>query len=160
MCSSPSLAFTRGWSRPFRMRLQRRRFCARSAKSSHPSASLSSRRLASRLLVRSASSTDANAFAAYLSVFDTGDPESRVTPPYQPASLPGVATGRIPRQNYGKCIQVSRRSPVTLASRRFSEGIRISRYAAKSRCAREWGGWSRLSVDGSGHDNPNRSEGP
>jgi predicted transposase YbfD/YdcC len=43
---------------------------------------------------------------------------------------------------------------------RTAKASRISRYAEKSRCAREWGGWGRLSVDGSGHDNPNRSEDP
>ena len=37
---------------------------------------------------------------------------------------------------------------------------RISRTAAKSRCAGEWGGWGRLSVDGPGQNNPDRSEGP
>ena len=37
---------------------------------------------------------------------------------------------------------------------------RISRQAAKSGCAREWGGWGRLSEDGSGQHNPDRSEGP
>jgi len=31
---------------------------------------------------------------------------------------------------------------------------------AKSRCAREWGGWGRLSDDGPGQHNPDRSEGP
>jgi hypothetical protein len=36
----------------------------------------------------------------------------------------------------------------------------ISRESAKSRCAREWGGWGRLSVDGPGQNNPDRSEGP
>jgi hypothetical protein len=30
----------------------------------------------------------------------------------------------------------------------------------KSRCAREWGGWGRLSDDGPGQNNPNPSEGP
>jgi len=37
---------------------------------------------------------------------------------------------------------------------------RISRQAAKSGCAREWGGWGRLSEDGPGQHNPDRSEGP
>src|SRR3989454_9504928 len=37
---------------------------------------------------------------------------------------------------------------------------RISRQAAKSGCAREWGGWGRLSDDGPGQHNPVRSEGP
>jgi hypothetical protein len=37
---------------------------------------------------------------------------------------------------------------------------RISRSAAKSGCAREWGGWGRISEDGSGQNNPNRNEDP
>jgi hypothetical protein len=37
---------------------------------------------------------------------------------------------------------------------------RISRETVKSRCAREWGGWGRLSQDGSGQHNPDRSVGP
>jgi hypothetical protein len=36
----------------------------------------------------------------------------------------------------------------------------INRRAAKSRCARHWGGWGRLSVEGPGHYNPDRSEDP
>src|SRR6202162_4902736 len=36
----------------------------------------------------------------------------------------------------------------------------MSRHAVKSRCAREWGGWGRLSDDGPGHYNPDPSEGP
>ena len=31
---------------------------------------------------------------------------------------------------------------------------------AKWSCASEWLGWGRLSVDGPGHYNPDRSEGP
>jgi type I restriction enzyme, R subunit len=38
--------------------------------------------------------------------------------------------------------------------------LRISRSAAKSRCACEWGGWGRLSDDGPGQNNPDPSEGP
>src|SRR5580692_4706971 len=34
------------------------------------------------------------------------------------------------------------------------------RHRVKSRCAREWGGWGRLSDDGPGHYNPDPSEGP
>jgi hypothetical protein len=37
---------------------------------------------------------------------------------------------------------------------------RISRHAAKSRCAHEWDGWGQLSDDGPGHYNPDPSEGP
>ena len=36
----------------------------------------------------------------------------------------------------------------------------INRSAAKSRCARNWGGWGRISVDGPGQNNPDRSEDP
>jgi hypothetical protein len=43
---------------------------------------------------------------------------------------------------------------------RTAKAPRISRSAAKSRCACEWGGWGRLSVDGPGHYNPDRSEDP
>ena len=37
---------------------------------------------------------------------------------------------------------------------------RISRLAVKSGCAREWGGWGRISEDGSGQNNLNRNEDP
>ena len=37
---------------------------------------------------------------------------------------------------------------------------RISRRAAKSRCAWEWGAWGQLSEDGPGQHNPDRSEDP
>jgi len=43
---------------------------------------------------------------------------------------------------------------------RTAEAPRISRSAAKSRCAREWGAWGRISDDGSGQHNLNRSEDP
>jgi hypothetical protein len=36
----------------------------------------------------------------------------------------------------------------------------INPNAAKSGCACEWGGWGRLSVDGPGQHNPDRSEDP
>src|SRR6266496_6246485 len=36
----------------------------------------------------------------------------------------------------------------------------MSRESVKSGCAREWGGWGRLSDDGPGQQNPDRSEGP
>ena len=36
----------------------------------------------------------------------------------------------------------------------------ISCYAVKLRCADEWGRWDRLSDDGPGQHNPDRSEGP
>jgi hypothetical protein len=43
---------------------------------------------------------------------------------------------------------------------RTAKASRISRYATKSRCACERGGWGRLSEDGPGHYNPDPSEGP
>jgi hypothetical protein len=43
---------------------------------------------------------------------------------------------------------------------RTAKALRISRLAVKSRCAREWDGWGRLSDDGPGHYNPDPSEGP
>ena len=43
---------------------------------------------------------------------------------------------------------------------RTAKASRISRYAVKSRCACEWGGWGRVSDDGPGHYNLDRSEGP
>jgi hypothetical protein len=43
---------------------------------------------------------------------------------------------------------------------RTAKTSRISRHAVKSRRAREWGGWGRLSDDGPGHYNPDMSEGP
>jgi hypothetical protein len=41
-----------------------------------------------------------------------------------------------------------------------ARAARISRYAMKSRCACEWGAWGRVSDDGPGHYNPDRSEDP
>jgi hypothetical protein len=43
---------------------------------------------------------------------------------------------------------------------RTAKTLRISRRAVKSRCARERGGWGRLSVDGTGQHNPTSSEDP
>ena len=43
---------------------------------------------------------------------------------------------------------------------RTAKASRISRPAAKSRCACEWGGWGHVSEDGPGQNNPDRSEDP
>src|ERR1700686_3594572 len=43
---------------------------------------------------------------------------------------------------------------------RTAKATGINRKAAKSRCARQWGGWGRLREDGPGHYNPDRSEDP
>ena len=60
-------------------------------------------------------------------------------------------SGRNSQRKHGTTRGSPRRSRTAKASR-------ISRHAVKSRCAREWDGWGRLSEDGSGHDNPNPSE--
>src|SRR5512138_462950 len=71
--------------------------------------------------------------------------------------LPGDAEddmlGRIDRQKCGTTRGSPRRS-------RTAKAAHISRRAMKLCCAREWGGWGRISVDGSGQQNLNRSEGP
>ena len=71
--------------------------------------------------------------------------------------LPGVVEGGM--QN-GMCSE----SPEPLAGRlgapAAAKASRISRRAVKSRCAREWDGWGRLSDDGPGQNNPDPSEGP
>jgi len=43
---------------------------------------------------------------------------------------------------------------------RTAKASRISCWSAKSWCACKWGRWGRLSVDGPGHYNPDRSEDP
>ena len=69
--------------------------------------------------------------------------------------LPGVREGGMSGR---------RRKPGTtrgsLRRSRTAKASRISRHAVKSRCAREWDGWGRLSDEGPGHYNLDPSEGP
>ena len=44
--------------------------------------------------------------------------------------------------------------------RRTARASRISRRAAKSGWAREWGAWGQFSEDGPGQHNPDRGEDP
>ena len=72
---------------------------------------------------------------------------------------------RTPRGQRGRHVRTEweRKPGTTRGSPRRSrtaKASRISRHAAKSRCAREWGGWGRLSEDGPGQHNPDPSEGP
>jgi hypothetical protein len=71
--------------------------------------------------------------------------------------LPGVLgdgmLGRSVQRKPGTARGSPRRS-------RTAKALRISRCAAKSRCACERGGWGRLSDDGPGQYNPDRNEGP
>jgi|SRR5215471_2526633 len=71
--------------------------------------------------------------------------------------LPGVIEDGMPGRNGQQKPGTARGSP---RRSRTAKAPRISRCAAKSRCACERGGWGRLSDDGSGHYNPTPSEGP
>src|SRR4029077_9349324 len=70
--------------------------------------------------------------------------------------LPGVVEGDMLRQNgqrkHGTAPGPPRRTCTAKASH-------INRPAAKLRCAQEWGACGRISVDGLGQHNPDRSEG-
>jgi hypothetical protein len=71
--------------------------------------------------------------------------------------LPGVLGGGMSGRSVQRKTGTTRGSP---RRSRTAKAPRISRSAAKSRGALEWGGWGRLSDDGLGQHNPNRSEGP
>ena len=71
--------------------------------------------------------------------------------------LPGVGEDGMPGRNEQRKPGTARGSP---RRSRTAKASRISRYAVKSRCACEWGGWGRLSDDGPGQNNPDPSEGP
>ena len=73
------------------------------------------------------------------------------------AKLSGVLEDDMPRRNSQRKPGTTRGSP---RRSRTAKAARINRRAAKSRCACEWDGWGRLSVDGSGQNNPNQSEDP
>jgi hypothetical protein len=71
--------------------------------------------------------------------------------------LPGVGEDGMSGRNSQRKLGTARGSP---RRSRTAKASRISRHAVKSRCAREWGGWGRLSDDGAGHYNPIPSEDP
>src|ERR1700746_4037093 len=71
--------------------------------------------------------------------------------------LPGVREDGMSGRNEQRKLGTARGSP---RHSRTAKASSISRHAVKSRCAREWGGWGRLSDDGPGHYNPDPSEGP
>ena len=71
--------------------------------------------------------------------------------------LPGVIEGGKSGKNGQRKPGTTRGSP---RRSRTAKASRISRSAVKSRCACEWGGWGRLSDDGSGQNNPDLSEDP
>jgi hypothetical protein len=71
--------------------------------------------------------------------------------------LPGVMEDGMPGRNGQRKPGTARGSP---RRSRTAKASRISRHAAKSGRAREWGGWGRLSDDGPGQHNPDPSEDP
>src|SRR5262245_21654155 len=70
--------------------------------------------------------------------------------------LPGVVGGGMPGRNGQRKTGTARGRP---RRSRTAEASHISRSAMKLGCAREWGGWGRLSDDGR-DSKPDRSEGP
>ena len=68
--------------------------------------------------------------------------------------------GRRGRHVRKECAAKARNHRGSPRRSRTAKASRISRHAVKSRCAREWGGWGRLSDDGPGQNNPDPSEGP
>ena len=71
--------------------------------------------------------------------------------------LPGVGEGGMSARNVQRKLGTTRGSP---RRSRTAKTSRISRRAVKSRCAREWGGWGRLSDDGPRQHNSGKSEDP
>src|SRR5262249_43741325 len=64
--------------------------------------------------------------------------------------LPGVKEDGMPGRNGQRKPGTTRGSP---RRSRTAKALRISRLTVKSRCARGWGGWGRLSDDGSRQHN-------
>ena len=71
--------------------------------------------------------------------------------------VPGVVESDMSRQNGQRKHGTTRGSP---RRSRTAKTSHISSCAVKLRRACEWGGWGRLSDDGPGHYNLDRSEGP
>jgi hypothetical protein len=71
--------------------------------------------------------------------------------------LSGEEKDGMPRRDRQRKHGTTRGSPRSTGTAKAS---RITSDAGKSRRACEWGGWGRLSVDGPGQNNPDRSEGP
>jgi hypothetical protein len=71
--------------------------------------------------------------------------------------LLGVVEDGMPGRNGQRKPGTTRRSP---RRSRTAKALRISRHAMKSQCARGWGGWGRLSDDGSRQHNSTRARTP
>src|SRR3989442_4813626 len=71
--------------------------------------------------------------------------------------LSGVIDDDMSGRNVQRKLGTTQGSPLRS---RTAKAPRITGSAGKSRRAPEWGGWGRVSEDGPGHYNPDRSEGP
>ena len=71
--------------------------------------------------------------------------------------LPGVVGGGMPGRNRQRKTGTARGWP---RRSRTAEASHISRSAVKLRCAREWGGWGRLSDDGRDSITPTGARAP
>jgi hypothetical protein len=88
--------------------------------------------------------------------FDEGQRRRRRNWVHATVELPGVAEDDMLRQNGQRKHGTTPGSP---RRTRTAKASHINRPAAKLRCAREWDGCGRISVDGLGQHNPDRSEG-
>ena len=70
--------------------------------------------------------------------------------------VPRGLRGRHVAKDHQRKLRTSGRSP-RYGRTYTAKASRINRRAAKSRCACNWGGWGRLSVEGPGQNNPDRS---
>jgi hypothetical protein len=73
--------------------------------------------------------------------------------------LPGVIEDGMPGKNAQRKLGTTRRRPRSERSD-TAKASHITCHAGKLGRACEWGAWGRLSVDGSGQNNPSWSEGP
>jgi len=87
--------------------------------------------------------------------FDEGQRRRRRNWVRAAVELPGVAEGDMLRQNGQRKHGTTPGSP---RRTRTAKASHINRSAAKLRCAQEWDACGRLSVDGLGQHNPDRSE--
>jgi len=75
----------------------------------------------------------------------------------QPTDSPGSERMACREGTDSESTEPTRRSPRPAGT---AKAQRITSHAGKSLRASEWGGWGQVSVDGPGHYNPDRSEGP
>jgi hypothetical protein len=133
---------------------------------SGPSGGLANRRVVAKMSetgspeIGSPPCTDGWGYSRVPSPFRLGEGQCRrrrVDRAQAAGGLSGVLEDDTSRKNDQRKHGTSRGSPSPKGTAKASP---ISRRAVKRRRACEWGGWGRLSVDGLGQNNPDRSEGP